>query len=114
MIAGEPSGATVASHSQSLSLQSGELQSDPLVGLGDAYVARRRVATKELGACSQRRNQPRRERLGNHRRSQPQLRNLANLEPDSIVEEKVVKDSLSEPQTPRKLTPPQLAFWELV
>ena len=36
-------------------------------------------------------------RLGNHRVSQPQLRNLANLEPDPVIEEPPVENNHSEP-----------------
>ena len=53
-------------------------------------------------------------RLGNHRVSQTQLRNLANLEPDSIVEEPAVESNHSEPPTRRELTPRQLALWKAV
>ena len=56
-------------------------------------------------------------RLGNHRLSQPQLRNLANLEPDPIVEDDDrVGNTGSEPQAPeeRPLSPRQLALWKAV
>ena len=53
-------------------------------------------------------------RLGNHRVSQTQLRNLANLEPDPIVEEPAVESNHSEPPTRRELTPRQLALWKAV
>ena len=53
-------------------------------------------------------------RLGNHRLSQPQLHNLANLEPDPIVEhDDHVRNSEREPHAPeeRPLSPRQLALW---
>ena len=56
-------------------------------------------------------------RLGNHRLSQPQLRNLANLEPDPIVEDDDhVANSESKTQAPeeRPLSPRQLALWRAV
>ena len=53
-------------------------------------------------------------RLGNHRVSQTQLRNLANLEPDPIVEEPAVGNNHSEPPGSRELTPRQLALWKAV
>ena len=56
-------------------------------------------------------------RLGNHRLSQPQLRNLANLEPDPIVEDDDhVGDAKPETQAPgeRPLSPRQLALWKAV
>ena len=53
-------------------------------------------------------------RLGNHRLSQPQLRNLANLEPEPIVEEPPVENNHSEPPSRRELTPRQLALWKAV
>ena len=60
-------------------------------------------------------------RLGNHRLSQPQLRNLANLEPDPVVEDDDednghIGNVESEPQAPedRPLSPRQLALWRAV
>ena len=53
-------------------------------------------------------------RLGNHRVSQPQLRHLANLEPDPVVEEPAVENHHSEPPSRRELTPRQLALWKAV
>ncbi len=53
-------------------------------------------------------------RLGNHRLSQPQLRNLANLEPDPVVEEPAVENNPNEPPKRRELTPRQLALWKAV
>ena len=53
-------------------------------------------------------------RLGNHRLSQPQLRHLANLEPDPVVEEPAVENHHSEPPARRELTPRQLALWKAV
>ena len=53
-------------------------------------------------------------RLGNHRVSQPQLRNLANLEPDPVIEEPPVENNHSEPPARRELTPRQLALWKAV
>ena len=56
-------------------------------------------------------------RLGNHRLSQPQLRNLANLEPDPIVEDDDrVGNTGSESHGPeeRPLSPRQLALWRAV
>ena len=56
-------------------------------------------------------------RLGNHRLSQPQLRNLANLEPDPIVEDDdPFGDAELETQAPaeRPLSPRQLALWKAV
>ncbi len=53
-------------------------------------------------------------RLGNHRVSQPQLRHLANLEPDPVVEEPAVDNHHSEPPSRRELTPRQLALWKAV
>ena len=56
-------------------------------------------------------------RLGNHRLSQPQLRNLANLEPDPIVEDDDrVGNAGSNPQAleERPLSPRQLAVWRAV
>lgn len=54
------------------------------------------------------------QRLGNHRLSQPQLRNLANLEPDPVVEEPAVETNHSEPPARRELTPRQLALWKAI
>ena len=54
------------------------------------------------------------ERLGNHHISQPQLRNLANLEPDPIAEEPAVENRRSEPPARRQLTPRQVAVWKAV
>ena len=51
-------------------------------------------------------------RLGNHRLSQPQLRHLANLEPDPIVEDTTAENNHSEPPSRRELTPRQLALWK--
>ena len=53
-------------------------------------------------------------RLGNHRISQTQLRNFANLEPDPVAEEPVVENNHSEPPARRELTPRQLALWKAV
>ena len=53
-------------------------------------------------------------RLGNHRVSQTQLRNLANLEPDPVVEEPAVANNHSETPARRELTPRQLALWKAV
>ena len=56
-------------------------------------------------------------RLGNHRLSQPQLRNLANLEPDPIIEDDDhVANAEYEPQAPeeRPLSPRQLALWKAI
>ena len=53
-------------------------------------------------------------RLGNHRISQPQLRNLANLEPVPVIEEPPVEDDHGEPPARRQLTPRQLAVWKAV
>ncbi len=56
-------------------------------------------------------------RLGNHRLSQPQLRQLANLEPEP-AEEVPVQSASSSAETslppPRELTPRQLALWKAV
>ena len=56
-------------------------------------------------------------RLGNHRLSQPQLRQLANLEPEP-VEEVPLQSASSSAETslppPRELTPRQLALWKAV
>ena len=54
-------------------------------------------------------------RLGNHRLSQPQLRNLANLEPDPIADDdNRVGDARGATQAPeeRPLSPRQLALWK--
>ena len=56
-------------------------------------------------------------RLCNHRFSQPQLRNLANLEPDPIVEcDHPVANAEYQPQSPegRPLSPRQLALWKAI
>ena len=53
-------------------------------------------------------------RLGNHRISQPQLRQLANLEPDPVIEEPAVENHHSTPPARRELTPRQLALWKAV
>lgn len=56
-------------------------------------------------------------RLDNHRISQPQLRNLANLEPDPVVEDDDhLRNAGSETQAPeeRPLWPRQLALWKAV
>ena len=53
-------------------------------------------------------------RLGNHRVSQTQLRNFANLEPDPVVEEPAVDNDHSEPPARRELTTRQLALWKAV
>ena len=53
-------------------------------------------------------------RLGNHRISQPQFRELANLEPDPVVEEPAVDNDHSEPPARRERTPRQLALWKAV
>ena len=52
--------------------------------------------------------------LGNHRISQPQLRELANLEPDPVIEEPAVENHHCEPPTRRELTPRQLDLWKAV
>ena len=54
------------------------------------------------------------QRLGNHRLSQPQLRHLANLEPDPIVEDAAAENNHSAPSSRRELTPRQLALWKAV
>ena len=63
-------------------------------------------------------------RLGNHRLSQPQLRHLADLDPDPVAEEPVaeepaveepaVENHHSEPPSRRELSPRQLALWKAV
>ena len=53
-------------------------------------------------------------RLDNHRLSQPQLRHLADLEPDPVVAEPAVENHHSEPPYRRELTPRQLAPWKAV
>ena len=53
-------------------------------------------------------------RLSNHRISQPQLRELANLETNPVVEEPATENHHSEPPTRRELTPRQLALWKAV
>ena len=56
-------------------------------------------------------------RLGNHRLSQPQLRLLANLEPEPGDEDPVQSArSIAETALPtrRELTPRQLALWKAV
>ena len=52
--------------------------------------------------------------LGNHPLSQPQLRHLANLEPDPVVEDMAAENNRTEPPTRRELTPRQLALWKAV
>ena len=55
--------------------------------------------------------------LGNHRLSQPQLRQLANLEPEPVDEGPVQSASSSAETalpTRRELTPRQLALWKAV
>ena len=51
-------------------------------------------------------------RLGNPRVCQTQLRNLANPEPDPVVEEPAVDNNHREPPARRKLTPRQLDLWK--
>ena len=54
---------------------------------------------------------------GNLRLSQPQLRNLANLEPDPVADDDdIVSDAGSETQAPeeRPLSPRKLALWRAV
>ena len=46
--------------------------------------------------------------------SRPQLRNLANLEPDPVVEESAVESNHNEPPERREPTPRQLALWKAV
>ena len=53
-------------------------------------------------------------RLGNHRISQPQLRNVANLEPDPVAEDPLGENHHSEPPARWELTPRQLALWKAV
>ena len=53
-------------------------------------------------------------RLGGHDISQPQLRQLATLEPDPVMEEPLVENHHSEPPARRELTPRQLALWKAV
>ena len=57
-------------------------------------------------------------RLGNHRPSQPQLRQLANLEPAPVDDEDPVQSAGSSAETAlpprRELTPRQLALWKAV
>ena len=56
-------------------------------------------------------------RLGNHRLSQPQLRHLANPEPDPVVEDDdQVDNGSAETALPerRALSPRQLALWKAV
>ena len=52
--------------------------------------------------------------LGNHRISQAQLRQLANLEPDPVIEEPAVENHHNEAPARRELTPRQLALWKTV
>ena len=57
------------------------------------------------------------QRLGNHRLGQPQLRHLANLEPDPVVaDDHHVGNAECEPQASeeRPLPPRQLALWKAV
>ena len=63
---------------------------------------------------SQPRNRPHRKTPGRSSRQQPQLRHLANLEPDPVVEEPAVDNHHSEPPSRRELTPRQLALWKAV
>ena len=51
-------------------------------------------------------------RLGNHRISQPQFRELANLEPDPVVEKPAAENHHDEPPARGELTPRQLALWK--
>ena len=53
-------------------------------------------------------------RLGNHRISQPQFRELANLEPAPVVEEPLVENHHREPPASRERTRRQLAVWKAV
>ena len=53
-------------------------------------------------------------RLGNHRIGQPQFRELANLEPDPVVEEPAVENNPGEAPARRELTTRQLALWKAV
>ena len=56
-------------------------------------------------------------RLGNHRLSQPQLRQLANLEPAPVEDDDLpsAKESAdAAPPPERELTPRQLALWKAV
>ena len=53
-------------------------------------------------------------RRGNHRLSQPQLRHLADLDPDPVAEEPAVDNHHSEPPSRRELSPRQLALWKAV
>ena len=53
-------------------------------------------------------------RLGNHRISQPQFRELANLEPAPVFDDPHVENHHCEPPTRRELTPRQLALWKAV
>ena len=57
-------------------------------------------------------------RLGNHRLSQPQLRQLANLEPAPVDDDDPVQSAGSSAETAlptrRELTPRQLALWKAV
>ena len=57
-------------------------------------------------------------RLGNHRPSQHQLRQLANLEPALVDDDDPVQSAGSSPETAlpphRELTPQQLALWKAV
>ena len=56
--------------------------------------------------------------LGNHRLSQPQLRQLANLEPAPVDDDDPVQSAGSSAETAlpprRELTPRQLALWKAV
>ena len=53
-------------------------------------------------------------RLSNHRISQTQLRNFANLEPGPVAEEPAVENNHSETPARRELTPRQSALWKAV
>ena len=53
-------------------------------------------------------------RLGNHRLSPSQLRNLAHLEPNPVGEESVAEINHTESPARRELTPRQLALWKAV
>ena len=56
-------------------------------------------------------------RLGNHRLSQPQLRQLANLEPEPVDEDpdqSAISSAETALPTRRELTPRQLALWKAV
>ena len=72
------------------------------------------VQTERAAQLSYRRRLPDTSHDWSHRISQPQLRELANLEPAPVIDDPPVENHHNEPPTRRELTARQLAIWKAV